>query len=170
MSWYHIRKWQQRWIRQLCGQSMFSNFAQAWISKRFLMKKRQQIVGHCFSCLTIWFYCHTTDPMYQCEGVQDITHQSNMLQSSQVAKGTLVFGEGLAADTDAVQQSIKENRPRDCVEEPGTVVCVSGQELTRRRPQPTRGDPLTPGCHTIHTQLRLGAEPSNSQGLVFHKV
>ena len=93
-----------------------------------------------------------------------------MLQSSQVAKGTLVFGEGLAADTDAVQQSIKENRPRDCVEEPGTVVCVSGQELTRRRPQPTRGDPLTPGCHTIHTQLRLGAEPSSSQGLVLHKV
>ena len=76
--------------------------------------------------------------MYQCEGVHDITHQSNMLQSSQVAKGTLVFGEGLAADTDAVQlQSIKENRPRHCVEEPGTVVCVSGQELTRRRPQPT---------------------------------
>ena len=58
-----------------------------------------------------------------------------MLQSSQVAKGTLVFGEGLAADT--IQQSIKENRPRHCVEEPGTVVCVSGQELTRRRPQPT---------------------------------
>ena len=88
-----------------------------------------------------------------------------MLQSSQVAKGTLVFGEGLAADT--IQQSIKENRRRHCVEEPGTVVCVSGQELTRRRPQPTRGDPLTPGCHTIHTQLRLGAEPSNSQGLAF---
>ena len=61
-----------------------------------------------------------------------------MLQSSQVAKGTLVFGEGLAADTDAIQQSIKENRPRDCVEEPGTVVCVSGQELTRRRPLPTK--------------------------------
>ena len=34
-----------------------------------------------------------------------------------------------------------------------------------------RGDPLTPGCHTIHTQLRLGAEPSNSQGLaLIHKV
>ena len=60
-----------------------------------------------------------------------------MLQSSQVAKGTLVFGEGLAADTDAVQQSIKENRPRDCVEDSGTVVRVSGQELTRRRPPPT---------------------------------
>ena len=60
-----------------------------------------------------------------------------MLQSSQVAKGTLVFGEGLAADTDAVQQSIKENRPRDYVEDSGTVVRVSGQELTRRRPPPT---------------------------------